>query len=178
MGNDNYGRPVGQTIRSKTIGNRPFSYTVGVQNDGTEADRIPVRETGADRKFRVGYKIGDRKVTSALKRGLPHALDPGESQRIKSQVKATRHTKGKNARKGIRFLAASAEDRTKRDPGLPLAYKKKGDRYRSHRNLRVNSKSFARTSGTFLRRLIAASKSHGIWQWHNRAIHDDALGYV
>jgi hypothetical protein len=73
VGNDKYGRPVGQTIRSKTIGNRPVRFAVGVRNDGTEADRIRVRGAGSDRKFRVEYKIGDRNVTGAMKRGLPLA---------------------------------------------------------------------------------------------------------
>ena len=128
VGNDIYGRPVGQTIRSKTTGKRPVRFTVGVQNDGTEADRIRVRGSGSDRKFRVGYKIGDRNVTGAMRRGLPLALDAGESQRINAAVQATRRTKGKNARKGIRLFAGSAGDRTKRDSALSLVYKKKAKR--------------------------------------------------
>jgi hypothetical protein len=93
-------------------------------------------------------------------------------------VQATHRTKDKNARKEIRFLAAFAGDRTKRDTALSLVYKKKADRDLLCPNLRVNSKSLARKSGTFLRRLVSAPESDGIWQWHNHAIHDDALGHV
>lgn len=127
-GDDIYGRPAGQTIRNKTKGPRPVRFTIGVQNDGTEDDRIRVRGTGSDRKFRVGYKIGGRNVSAAMRRGLPLALEAGEAQRIKAGVKATRITKGRNARKALRYSAASSGDRTKRDSALSLVLKQKAGR--------------------------------------------------
>lgn len=124
-GNDIYGRPAGQTIRNKTKGRRAVRYTLGIQNDGTEADRIRVRGTGSDRKFSVKYKLGGRNVTSALKRGLPLALEADESNRIQCGVKAKRRTKGKRAQKTLRYLAVSAGDPSRRDSAVSKVLKKR-----------------------------------------------------
>jgi hypothetical protein len=125
VGDDIYGRPEGQKIRSNTIGGRPVSYTIGVQNDGTEEDRIRLRGTGSDRKFRVAYAIGDRNVTAGMRRGIPLALASDESVRIRATVKATRATAGRDARKALRYLATSSGDRSKRDSAASFVFKKK-----------------------------------------------------
>lgn len=131
VGNDIYGRPVGQTIRNKTTGPRPVRYAIGVQNDGTEDDRIRVRGTGSDRKFRVAYLIGDRNVTAGMRRGVPLPIAAGEEVRIGATVKATRATKGRNARKVLRYAAGSSNERRARDSAAAFVLKHKaGDRDR------------------------------------------------
>ena len=60
-----------------------------------------------------------------MKRGLPLALASDESVRIRGTVKATRATAGRDARKVLRYLATSSEDRTKRDSAASFVFKKK-----------------------------------------------------
>ncbi len=124
-GGDIYGGPRGQSIRVSTIGSRPVSFHVGLQNDGDEADRIGVRGSGRDRKFLVRYTSGGENVTGQVVRGLRLGLEPDEAARIKATVKATRATKGRNARKAFRFSAISGKDRSKRDSALAFVLKRK-----------------------------------------------------
>jgi hypothetical protein len=123
VGNDIYGSPRGQVLRTKTKGPRPAHYTIGIQNDGSENDRIRFRGSRGDRKFRVAYKAGDRNITAGVVRGISIPLEAGESKRISAAVAATRLTKGRKARKALRYSAVSGSDRSKRDSALSFVLK-------------------------------------------------------
>ena len=125
VGNDIYGSPLGQVLRLRTIGARPVSFAIGLQNDSEIDDRIRIRASRRDRKFLVAYFKNGHNVTARLTHGTLVPLAAGESARFTARVRATRLTKGRNARKAIRVAAVSSLNRDRKDNALALIYKKK-----------------------------------------------------